>query len=51
MEGAQGKSPGHGNVCRGGGAEAEAITGWRGAKEHGSGLSGLWETFCGSVVV
>ena len=49
MEGAQLKSPGHGNVRQGGGAEAEATVGGRGKEEHGGGLSVLWDTFGGVV--
>ena len=31
--------------------ESEATEGGRGTEEHGSGVSGLWETFGGSVGV
>ena len=51
MEGDQWQAPGHRDVRQGGGAEAEAVEGGRGAEEHNGVLSGLQETFDGSIIV
>ena len=44
MEGYQQQVPGHGDVLQGREEELEAMAGGRGTEEHGSDLSGLWET-------
>ena len=38
-------------MLQGGGLEEEATAGGIGTKDHGGGLSGLWETFGGGVGV
>ena len=51
MEGAQWKAPSHGDVCQGGGKEAEDKAGLIVAEDHYGCLLGLRETFGGGVII